>query len=273
MLFPYINAMAVSLNDGNDTALGGITVYPRVFTLENYITIFKSSDISNALNISLARVALGTLLSVAVTVFAAYALTKKQMPGRSQILTFLIIPMFIGGGIIPAYILFNKLNLLNNFLIYILPGAFNFFNMIVVRTYLYTIPQSLEEAAIIDGANEPQVLFKIILPLAKPVLATIVLWCAVGHWNDWVTSLMFITKKNLFPLQFIMMKLVKESELLQRLASENAMRGIKLENVVKITPDSVKAATLIVTTLPIVLLYPFLQRYFVQGVVIGAVKD
>lgn len=273
-LYPYINQLAVSLNDGQDTIFGGISFYPRKFTLENYITVFTNSGFANSLFISVARVVAGTALGIILITGAAYAMTKKDLPGRSFLITFLIIPTFISGGLIPTYILYRYLHLMNKFLVYIIPMAFVFYYMIIVRTYLQSIPVSLEESALIDGANEVQILFRIMLPLSMPVMATVILWLGVMHWNDWTTSLYFVTKKNIFTLQFIMYKVVKEAELVNEMATARAMTaGGGNAQPIKVTPESVKAATIIVATLPIVMLYPFLQKYFIKGVMIGAIKE
>jgi len=274
MLYPYLNQLAVSLNDGQDTVFGGITIYPREFTWSNYVTVFSNSNFVGSILISVARVALGTLLGLIFITGAAYALTKKDLPGRNLFIYMLIIPTFISGGLIPLYFLYRYLHLMNHFLVYILPMAFVFFYMIIIRTYIQSLPAGLEEAALIDGANEVQILSRIIVPLSMPVMATVTLWLAVTHWNDWTTSLYFITKKDLFTLQFIMYKVIKEAELLNEIAVSQAMNGGSgTRGLMTVTPESIKAATLIVATLPIVLLYPFLQKYFINGVMIGAIKE
>lgn len=272
MIYPFLNQMAISLNDGNDTMFGGISLFPRKFTLVNYTTIFASSAISNAVCISVSRVVIGTIIALLVTIAAAYSLSKRDLPFRKFFIWVLIIPMYVGAGLIPTYMLYRDFSLINNYFIYIIPGAFSFYNMLIIRTFIEGLPASLEESAIIDGANEVKVLSKIILPLCMPVVATVSLWLAVGHWNDWMTTLLFVNKSELFPLQYILMQIVKESELIQKLMVENAMMGNSTENIVA-TPEAVKSATLIIATLPIIMLYPFLQKYFIKGVVLGAVKE
>ncbi len=272
-LYPYINQLAVSLNDGQDTIFGGITIFPRKFTLENYVTVFTNSGFVNSLLISVSRVIVGIFIGILVTTGAAYAMAKKGFPGKNFFITLLIIPTYISGGLIPMYMLYRHLGLMNNYLVYILPAAFTFYNMIIIRTYFQSIPVSLEESAIIDGANEVQILFKIMLPLAMPVMATVTLWIGVSHWNDWTTSLYFISKKSLFTLQYVMYKVTKEAELVNQIAAARAMAGDSGGQAIKVTPESVKAATIIVATIPIVMLYPFLQKYFIQGVMIGAIKE
>ncbi|BBH24258.1 sugar ABC transporter permease [Paenibacillus baekrokdamisoli] len=272
-LYPYLNQLAVSLNDGQDTIFGGITVFPREFTWSNYETVFSNSSFVGSLIISGGRVLLGTLLGLILITGAAYALTRKNLPGRNFLIIFLIIPTFISGGLIPLYFLYRYLHLMNNFLIYVLPMGFVFFYMIIIRTYIQSLPSGLEEAAIIDGANEIQILRKIIIPLSMPVMATVILWLAVTHWNDWTTSLYFVTKKDLYTLQFVMYKVIKEAELVNELAVTQARMGGGSNQAVTVTPESIKAATIIVATFPIVALYPFLQKYFIQGVMIGAIKE
>jgi ABC-type sugar transport system, permease component len=272
-LYPYLNQFAVSLNDAQDTIFGGITIFPRKFTWENYITVFTNSGFTTSVVISVLRVVIGTVLGLIVTTGAAYAMTKKDLPGRNTFLSLLIVPTFISGGLIPVYILYRYLHLMNNFFVYIFPMAFAFYYMIIIRTYLQSIPVSLEESAVIDGANEVQILFRIMLPLSMPVMATVALWLGVSHWNDWTTSLYFVTKKNLFTLQYIMYKVVKEAELVNEMAIQQAMASGGNVQTVKVTPESVKATTIIVATIPIVMLYPFLQKYFIKGVMIGAIKE
>jgi len=274
-LYPYLNQLAVSLNDGKDTMFGGITIYPREFTWKNYETVFSNSGFVTSIVVSLLRVLAGTVLGLFLITAAAYAISKKHLPGRSFFIFFLIIPTFISGGLIPVYILYKNLHLMNHFLVYVLPMAFVFFYMIIIRTYLQSLPPSLEESAVIDGANEVQILFKIMVPLSMPVMATVTLWLAVGHWNDWISSLYFVTKKELFTLQYVMYKVVKEAELINEMIVQTAMTsgGAGAVQQVNVTPESVKAATIIVATLPIVSLYPFLQKYFIKGVMIGAVKE
>lgn len=269
-LYPYLNQLAVSFNRGMDTSMGGITVYPREFTMENYKAVFQDSKIYSAAVVSVARTVLSVVLSLLVTFAAAYALTRKDLAGRRAITLLLCIPMYVSAGIIPSYILYRYLKLINNFWIYVLPGVFSFYNMVIIRSFIQEIPESLEESALLDGANELQILFKIIVPLSKPVLATVALWVAVANWNDWTSTLMYVTDAKLYTLQYLTMKIIKQGEIMRQAAIEQAMGNEEI--VQQTTEESVKAAVLIVTTLPIVMVYPFLQKYFVKGVTLGAVK-
>ncbi len=186
---------------------------------------------------------------------------------------FTIIPTFITGGTIPTYILFANLGLLNNFMVYWLPSLYSFYNVMILRSYIESsVPMALREAAKLDGAGEIRTMIQIVFPLCKPVLATVALWLAVGAWNNWSTTLMYITDPDLFNLQYKLMEVIKESERLQQLLQQSQMTGELVNEQVKSTPESLQCAQVIITTLPIVMVYPFLQKYFVKGVTIGAVK-
>ena len=215
VLFPYLNLLAKSFNEGADTMKGGIWLLPRKFTLENYKNVFNNKQFWSALSISVSRVIVSVVVNVLVQFMVAYAFLNKHFLGRKVIMFCFLIPMYFSGGIICNYILYSQLGLMNNYLLYILPGAFGVYNMIIIRSYLETIPDSLRESARLDGANDLVVAFRIMFPLAKPVLATIALWTAVGSWNDWTTTMYYVTKKRLQPLQYLLMRLLKESETIE----------------------------------------------------------
>ncbi len=273
VLFPYLNILAKALNDGKDTAMGGITIFPRRPTFENFTTVLGDKSFGRAFLTSACIVVAGTLLNLLVQFMAAYVFMNKQFIGHKVLLYLFMVPMYFGGGLIPQYILYSKLGLLNNYLVYVLPGCFSVYNMIIIRSYLNSIPASLAESARVDGANDLRIAFRIILPLAKPVLATVALWVAVALWNDWLTTLYFVTKKEMFTLQYVLMQVLKEAEKIQAIIKEAAMRGEVVNIKSNITTESVKSAQLIVTTVPIIIMYPFLQKYFIQGITLGAVKD
>ena len=273
VLFPYLNLLAKSFNEGSDTMMGGIWLLPRKFTLENYKHVFGNKQFLPALGISVSRVILSVVVNVLVQFMVAYAFLNKRFLGHKAIMFYFLIPMYFSGGVICNYILFSQLGLMNNYLLYILPGAFSVYNMIIIRSYLETIPDSLRESAKLDGANDVGVACRLMFPLSKPVLATIALWTAVGDWNDWTTTMYYVTKPKLQPLSYLLMRLLKESETIQAMIDEAALQGLVIDVIPKITPTSIQAAQLIVTTIPIVLTYPFLQKYFIQGMTLGAVKD
>ncbi len=276
-LFPYLHVLAKALNDSLDTAMGGISIFPRSPTLYNFASILKRASIFRALEMSVLRVAMGTALSVFVNFACAFAIRKRTLAGRNAILTFLMLPMFFTGGIIPNYIMYSRVGLLDNFLVYILPNAFSFFSVLLVRTYMTSsIPSSLEESAMIDGAGPFAVLWRIYLPLSKPILATLTLWVAVYHWNDWITTLYYAqTNPRIFTLQYQLMRILRESEAVQRLISESVIRGagVSAKAMPRLTPESIQNAQIVITILPVVLVYPLLQRHFIKGVMIGAIKE
>ncbi len=272
-LVPFLHTLAKALNDGNDTMRGGVTIFPRVFTLQNFKVLLADTSLYSAAGISILSVISVVISHLAVQFMAAYALSHADLPGRKKIMLFTIIPTFISGGTIPSYLLYVKLGLLNNFLIYFLPGLYSFYNVMIIRSYIEgSVPISLNEAAKLDGAGEIRVMLRIVLPLCKPVLATVALWLAVGSWNNWTTVLYYITDSRLFNLQYKLMQVVKESERLQALLQQAQLTGEVVTEEVKSTPESLQCAQVIVTVLPIVMVYPFLQKYFVKGVTLGAVK-
>ena len=271
-LYPFLNSLAISLNQANDTTLGGITVYPRKFTLENYRNIMKNSTIWRAYGITFARTILGTAGGLLVTGSLAFALSRKNYIGRKFYTMICLIPMYFGGGLIPTYFLIRTLGLTNTFLVYIIPFLVNIWNMILMRSYFQTVPDALEESARIDGASYFTVLFRIYWPVSTPIIATISLYFAVQHWNDWYTTFVYICNPNLRPMTNVLLSIINEAKFAEQMASMgvtdigNAMMG-KQTNVRSIT-----MATMIVSILPIIIIYPFLQRFFIKGIMIGSIK-
>lgn len=270
LIYPYINQLAIAFNDGTDTALGGVTIYPREFTLINFKTILSDPNILTATVVTVARTVLTVLVALAVTFSAAYALTRENLKGRTVINKILLVTMYFNAGVIPTYVLFRYLGLINSFWVYVLPFTFSFYNMIIMKSFIEQLPKSLEESALLDGANEFVIMLKIIIPLSKPVLATVALWLAVSQWNDYSTTLYYVTDKKLYTLQYLMMRILKQGEQVKQLGADQAM-GIDISTA-QTTSESIKSAMLIVSTVPILCVYPFLQKYFVKGVTLGAVK-
>lgn len=270
-LYPILNTLAVSFNDGIDTVRGGIALWPRQFTFQNYQTVFNNPNLKQAAIISVSRTVIATVLQVFLTSMLAYVLSRKEFIFKKQLTFIYILTMYVGGGLIPTYVLMKNLHLTNNFLVYILPGLVSAFNMIVVRTYMNGLPDSLVESAKIDGAGDFRIFIQIILPLCKPVLATIALFIAVGQWNSWFDAMLYCSQTpSLTTLQYELMKVLSSAS--QQTSSTTSVEALKnASNMV--TPMSVRAAITIVTALPIVCLYPFLQKYFVTGLTIGGVKE
>ena len=273
MLFPYLHIFAKALNEGTDSSRGGILIWPRVPTWENFQTILTDPKIIKAAGVSIYTVVVGTILHLFTQFTAAYAFLKRTMRGRSALLMFFMIPMYFGGGIIPAYILYGQVGLLNNYLIYVLPGCFSVYNMVIIRSYLRSIPASLFEAAKLDGASEFAVFAKIVLPLSLPILATIGLWTAVGMWSNWTTALYYVTRRDMWNLQYVLVQILKESDAIREMMLEAQRLGEEVGQLPKMTSESLKCAQVMVTSLPIIAVYPFVQKYFIKGATLGAVKD
>jgi len=269
ILLPFANILALSFNDGTDSALGGISIWPREFTWANYQEVFHNDDILQSLKISVLRTGIGTALSVLLTAMAAFALKKKTLPGRNVYMFFIVFTMLFGGGIVPYYMVLKSLYLTNTFWVYIIPALYSAWNIILMRTFFQSIDDSLEESAKIDGAGDYKVFFRIILPLSLPVLAVIGLFNAVGHWNDWYAGTFFVKDKDLYPLQTLLKQMLDSAEAMRKKMMVVYLPGDPRQNV---TGESLKMATLVVATLPIVCVYPFVQRYFVKGLMIGSVK-
>jgi putative aldouronate transport system permease protein len=266
-IYPIWYTLVLSLNDGADAMLGGIYFLPRKFTLDNYVAVFNNYGITNAFLITIARTIIGTTLTIFFTAMVSYGLSKQHLTGRKIYMVIGFITMFFSGGLIPYFLLIKNLHLLDNFLVYIIPAMFSFYNCLIFMTFFRELPVEVEESAKIDGANDFVIFLKMILPMSKPVLATIGLFAGVYHWNDYFSGIIYINSPRLEPIQTFLYRVVAESSSNQMLSSLPA--NITASNV---TSNSIKLATMIVTTLPIVLVYPFLQKYFVKGMLVGAVK-
>lgn len=276
-LYPFINSIAISLNDADDTTRGGITFFPRVFTTRNYELIFKNPRIYNAYMITIGRTVIGTVLGLLFTSMLAFGMAHQNLQGRRFYTILCLIPMYFGGGLIPYYFLVRALGLMNSFWVYIVPSLVGIWNMILMRTYFQGIPIALEESARIDGANYFTVFFKIILPISMPIIATIALFIGVGQWNSWFDANMFITKQELKPMQTVLLQIISEAKFAEQLSKSAAGTGVSVDasNIgknIKVNVRSITMATMIVTIIPIIMVYPFLQRYFIQGVMIGSLK-
>ena len=270
-IYPFLNVLAISLNDSVDTVRGGIYLRPRIFTLENYKQIFMYNNLIIAFQNSVIRTLVGTLLGIFSSSMIAFVLSRKDFIARKQVSLFFVLTLYFSGGLIPSYMLMRDLNLISTFWVYVLPGLVNAWNVFVVRSYMDGLPYSLQESAKLDGASDLTIFFKIILPLCKPVLATIGLFISVGQWNSWFDTYLYnSTEAHLTTLQYELMKILSNT---QAGASSDLSRlgDSSLSN--KVSPESIRAAITIVATLPILLVYPFLQKYFVKGLTLGAVKS
>ena len=273
-LYPFLNSTAISLNDADDTTRGGITFYPRVFTIRNYELIFSNVKVYKAYFITISRTVIGTLGALLFTSTFAFGMSHRNLKFRRFYTLFCLVPMYFGGGLIPFYFLIKWLGMINSFWVYIIPGLVGIFNMIIMRTYFQGIPIALEESARIDGANYLTVFWKIILPISSPIIATIALFVGVGQWNAWFDAAIFITKADLKPMQSVLLSIISEARFAESLAA-TVGGPVNIGNIgmgVKTNVRSITMATMIVTILPIIMTYPFLQRYFVKGIMIGSLK-
>jgi putative aldouronate transport system permease protein len=277
-LYPFWYSLALSFNTGIDALKGGIYFFPRDITLENYAKAFQHPLIYSSFLISVARTLLSIILACFFTALMAYALTKKGLPGRTIIIFYFFFTTLFSGGIIPTYIMYRQIGLLNNFLVYVIPGIYSFFNAIILRTFFYTIPDSLQESARIDGCTELGIFFKIMLPLSIPVMATIALFVGVGNWNDWFTGAYFVPRRrDLYPAATLLNDLLSQAVFENSMSSTGEKSQINEQLMSAVTrsstPESLKMAFLVVLTVPIICVYPFLQKYFVKGVMIGSIKE
>lgn len=269
-LYPVLNTLAISFNDGTDALRGGIHILPRKLTLQNYKTVLNKDNLMTGSWISVARTVLGTITALLANAILAFIVSRKRFMFKSQLSLFWVITMYVNGGMIPIFLLYQNLGLTNSFWVYIIPGMISAFNMLVMRTYMQGIPDSLEESAQLDGAGYTIIFTKIISPLCKPVYATVALFIAVGQWNSWFDAMLYNRMSAQYTtLQYELMKLL--SSVSNQGGSAETMKNALTSAAV--TPTSVRAAATILTMLPIVCLYPFLQRYFVAGLTIGGVKE
>ena len=268
-LYPVINTVAYSFNDGIDAVRGGVHILPRMFTLKNYSVVLHMQNFVTGAVVTVSRTVLGTILALVTNAILAYIISRREFLFKSQLSLFWVITMYVNGGLIPVLLLYKNLHLTNTFWVYIIPGMVSAFNVLVMRTYMQGLPDSLEEAARIDGAGYTTIFVKIITPLCKPVYATVALFVAVGHWNSWFDTMIYNRMKSEYTtLQYELMKLL--SSVMHQSGSATSANSA---NASAVTPITVRSAATVITMLPIICLYPFLQRYFVAGLTIGGVKE
>ncbi|MFD0713075.1 carbohydrate ABC transporter permease [Paenibacillus sp. GCM10027626] len=270
-LFPLWVALVSSFSDEMSMVRHGYGLWPKEFSLAAYKLVFTGTDsVMQAYLITIISTAAGTLLTLILTAAFAYPLTVKTLKYRNSIGLFAYATMLFNGGLVPAYILTTKLlHLQNNILVLIIPAALNAYNVFLMRNYFATLPEALSESAKIDGANDMYIFVKIIVPLSKPILATIGLFAAMGYWNEWFKVLLFIDDQKLYTLQFLIMKIQTQVDFLQSSLGSKARAALGGQSIPSV---GVRMATAMISIGPIILLYPFLQKYFLKGITIGAVK-
>ena len=268
-LLPILHVFAVSFSSGKAYS-GGIGIVPKDFTLSAYDIIMKAGTVPNALVNSIIYMVSGTALNIALTSMMAFALSRKRLAFRTAYTIFVLIPMFFSGGMIPSFILIKNLGLYNTIGAMILPGAISVWNLIIMRTFFLSVPNDLDESALMDGANNFTIFIRIILPVSSASIATIALFYAVGHWNSWFGAMIYLRDMEKYPLQLVLRNIVIQGQMEREFVA--ARDYAAAEGMSQVNDESIKYATLVVSILPMLFIYPFLQRYFVKGVLIGSLK-
>jgi putative aldouronate transport system permease protein len=268
-ILPFIHLLALSFSNASLVAAGKITFFPMGFTTAAYDFAFRGGKFLAAISVSVQRVMLGLVVNLLLIVLTAYPLSrpKEKFATRNIYMVFFITTMIIGGGLIPTYILVSDLKLLNSLWSLVLPGALPVFSMIIMMNFIRGLPEEIEDAARIDGAGVFKVLFTIMLPLLTPAIATVGLFSVVGHWNDWFSGLIYMQNSKLYPLQTYLQTMVRDFELIMRMAQGDYAKLIALMNA-----RTGRAAQLFLGAIPILMVYPFIQKYFTTGLVLGSVK-
>lgn len=264
-LVPILHLAAISLSSNAAILSNKVTVFPVEWSTMAYESVFKDAKMVSSLFFTILLVAVFTVVCMVMTICAAYPLTKKKLKGRDFFLIIIVFTMFFSGGLIPEYLLVKSLKLTNTLWALVLPGMINAFYLIILKSFFASIPEELEESARIDGSSHFGTLFRIVLPLSLPVLATLSLFYAVGRWNGFMDALFYITNQDLYPIQLKLYQLVISNQMSDATATEGM-------NAIAPIPESLKAASIMFATIPILLVYPWLQRYFISGIMIGAVK-
>lgn len=270
-VYPFLNVLAISLNDAADTVKGGIHILPREFTLKNYKEIFEgSSNLPQGLLISVLRTVVGTATGVLASAMVAYTISRREFVFNKIVTVLFVLTMYISGGLIPEYMVVKNMGLINNFAVYIIPGLISTFNVIVIRSFIDGLPSALNESAMIDGANDFVIFTKIVLPLCLPVIATVALFIAVGQWNSWFDTYLYAgSNEKLTTLQYELMKVMGNAAGAAKIDPNSQA----VKQAAAVNPESIKMAITMVATVPILIVYPFVQKYFVTGMTLGAVKS
>ena len=272
-LLPFINLIAKSFSGEAPVMAGRVTFWPLSPTLQTYRWVLKGKTFLNALNVSLVVTLAGALAAVVITAMTAYPLSRSGFRGRRGFLYLWVFIMLFNGGIVPNYMLYKSIGLMDTLAALALPGLISVYNMLLIKNYFETLPDSLEEAARIDGASNLRALFQIILPVSLPMMATITLFYAVGYWNDFFTARMYISSVDKRPLQLYLYDLINSALQIQNFGSDGNTGSFSADELMNLTPETVRAAAITLSTIPILMTYPFLQKYFIKGIVIGSVKE
>jgi len=277
MMYPFWYILILAFNNGADAANGPIWFWPRKFTLDNFTYVLNYPGLKSATFVTVARCIVAPIFSVTVCMMGAYALSKRFLPNRKAIIFFLMGPMFVGGTVVSNYLVIAKLHLLNNFLVFVLPGAFAYFTAVIMRSFIDGIPMEIEESAMLDGASYFTIFWRIIVPLSKPCIAAFLFFAVVGSWLDNQANLLYITKKSLYTLQYLLYLVLTSNEsrsIIDMHSQQIAKRVSEMGNSANQppTPTVIRMAIMVVVTFPILFIYPFFQKYFIKGMLTGSVK-
>ena len=267
-VYPFWNIFIISINDATDAIRGGLYFLPRKLSLSSYAEILGRSTFLASIKVSVGRTLIGTPIAVLVTAMLAYPLSRKDLVGRKFWNLLFVFTMYFGGGLVPYYMVLKGIHMLNTFWVFIFPMMMSVYNMILIRSYIESMPDSLFEAAKIDGANDLVVFVKMVIPLSKPILMTVALFVAINQWNSWFDAYLYTSDQAPKPMQSILVEILNQYQ--TGASTSQAMSNAKAG--VTVTPDSIRMAATMVATLPIIMVYPFVQKYFVKGIMLGAVK-
>ena len=265
--YPFWYGLVLSLNDSVDTARGGMYFWPRVWTLDNYLKFFRDDTWLRAFLVSVARTLCGSVITTVFTMLVSYGLSHEKLVFRKAYMSIIIFSMYFSGGLIPFYVMLKNLGLLNSFLVYIIPPALNTFFIFIAITFFNDIPEALKESAKLDGATEMRIFRSIIMPISLPLMVTILLFSAVGQWNAWFDSAFYVTNKQLRTLGYMLMETINQANV-----PSNAVAAAQAAASAKVDPLAVRVTAMMISVIPILAIYPFLQKYFVTGLTIGSVK-
>lgn len=265
-VYPFWNIFIISINDATDAIRGGLYFLPRKLSFASYADILSRSTFLSSIKVTVLRTAIGTPLAVLVTTALAYVLSRTELIGRKPLTLLFIFTMYFGGGLVPYYMVLKNLGMLDNFLVFIFPNLVSVYNMILVKSYIEGMPAELFESSRIDGANDLVIFVRMVLPLSKPIIMTIALFVAITHWNAWFDAYLYTNSQSLKTMQSILVEILNQYQ-------TNAANQAASQTAQTITPDSIRMAATMVATIPIILVYPFIQKYFVKGIMLGAVKS
>ncbi len=265
-VYPFWNIFIISINDATDAIRGGLYFLPRKLSLASYKDILSRSTFLHSILVTLARTGIGTPLAVLATSALAYVLSRKELICRKPLTLLFIFTMYFGGGLVPYYMILKNLGMLDHFIVFIFPNLISVYNMILVRNYIEGMPDALFEASKLDGANDLVIFFRIVIPLAKPIIMTVALFVAITQWNSWFDAYLYTNSQDLKTMQSILVEILNQYQ--TTAANQAANRAGQ-----NITPDSIRMAATMVATIPIIMVYPFIQKYFVKGIMLGSVKS